>query len=76
MEFREVILSRKSIRSLSDKEVEDEKFTKTFEAARLAPSWANKQCWSYILIRDKNKKNPGYSRSNQGSCFNSNRLSN
>ena len=29
--------------------------TPIIEAARIAPSWANKQCWSYILVRDKEK---------------------
>jgi len=24
-------------------------------AARLAPSWANKQCWSYVVVKDKAK---------------------
>ena len=55
MEFMDVIATRKSVRSYSDEEIEEEKFTKIFEAARMAPSWANKQCWSYILVKDKKK---------------------
>ena len=55
MDFREVIATRKSIRSYSDKDIEEDKFTKIFEAAQRAPSWANKQCWSYILVKDKEK---------------------
>ena len=47
MEFMDVVAARKSVRSYNDKEVEEEKLTKILEAARLAPSWANKQCWSY-----------------------------
>ena len=27
------------------------------EAARLAPSWANTQCWKIIVVRDRNIKN-------------------
>ena len=55
MDFMDVIEARRSVRSYSDKEVEEEKLTTIFESARIAPSWANKQCWSYILVRDKEK---------------------
>ena len=55
MDFMDVIEARMSVRSYSDKDVEEEKFTTIFESARIAPSWANKQCWSYILVRDKEK---------------------
>jgi nitroreductase len=55
MEFSDVVASRKSIRDYLDKNVEDEKLTKILEAARLAPSWANKQCCQYILVKDKTK---------------------
>lgn len=55
MEFMDVIIRRKSTRSYEDKNVEDEKLNKIFEAARLAPSWANKQCWNYIVVKNKEK---------------------
>ena len=55
MEFKDVISKRKSVRSYSDKEIEEEKIIKIFEDAQLAPSWANKQCWNYILVKDKEK---------------------
>ena len=55
MEFQEVVAARKSVRAYSDKPVEEEKITKILEAARLAPSWANKQCTKYIVVRDKAK---------------------
>lgn len=55
MEFREVINVRRSVRSFTDQEVEAETFTRIFEAARMAPSWANRQCWSYILVEDQEK---------------------
>jgi nitroreductase len=51
----DVVTQRKSIRDFSDKEVEEEKLTKIFEAARLAPSWANKQGCRYIVVKDKAK---------------------
>ena len=44
MDFIDVISARKSVRGYADKPVEEEKLLKVLEAARLAPSWANKQC--------------------------------
>jgi nitroreductase len=35
--------------------VEDEKIEQILECARLAPSWANKQCWNFVIVRDKEK---------------------
>ena len=55
MEFMDVIRTRKSTRSYIDKDVEEEKINQMFEAARLAPSWANKQCWNYVVVSDKEK---------------------
>jgi nitroreductase len=44
MEFMDFVASRKSVGSYADCEAEEEKVSKILEAARLAPSWANKQC--------------------------------
>jgi nitroreductase len=55
LDFMDVVAARKSIRSYGDKAVEEEKLNKVLEAARLAPSWANKQCCRYIVVKDKNK---------------------
>ena len=55
MELTDVLKARKSVRSYVDKEVEEAKLMKMLEAARMAPSWANKQCWSYIVVKDKSK---------------------
>ena len=55
MEFMDVVTARKSVRGYADREVEEEKLEKVLEAARLAPSWANKQCCRYIVIKDKDK---------------------
>jgi nitroreductase len=55
MEFMDVVAARKSVRSYADKPVEEEKLSKVLEAARLAPSWANKQCCKYIVVKDKTK---------------------
>jgi nitroreductase len=53
MEFIDVIHARTSVRSFSEKEVEEEKITYVLEAARLAPSLRNKQCWRFIVIKNK-----------------------
>jgi nitroreductase len=53
MDFMDLAKERKSVRKYSDKEVEDDKIDIILEAARLAPSSANKQCWSYIVVRNK-----------------------
>jgi nitroreductase len=55
MEFMDVVVARTSVRDYADKAVENEKLTKILEAARLAPSWANKQCCQYIVVQDKEK---------------------
>ncbi len=55
MEFMDVVVARKSVRGYADKPVEDEKLSKVLEVARLAPSWANKQCCKYIVVKDKTK---------------------
>lgn len=47
---------RRSIRRYGDRPVEDEKLQAVLEAARLAPSWANMQCWTYIVVRDEDIK--------------------
>jgi nitroreductase len=52
----EAIRKRKSVRSYKDKEVEQEKLMKILEAARLAPSAANKQEWRFVVVRDKEKR--------------------
>ena len=53
MEFESVIKSRSSTRDFSDKIVEEEKINFILECARLAPSWANRQCWHFIVVKDK-----------------------
>lgn len=52
MDFLELVRTRRSIRAYQDRPVEEEKLTRILEAARLAPSWANKQCWSFVVVRD------------------------
>ena len=53
MEFTDVIKTRTSVRSYSDKEVEEEKINYILDCARLAPSWVNHQCWHFIVVKNK-----------------------
>jgi nitroreductase len=53
MEFMDVITSRKSVRAFLGKAVEEEKLMKILEAARLAPSWGNKQGRKYVVVKNK-----------------------
>ena len=56
MELFEAIQTRRSVRKFSDKPVEDEKLQQVLEAARMAPSWANMQCWRFIVVKEKAAK--------------------
>jgi nitroreductase len=55
MEFMDVVAARKSVRGYAEREVEEEKLAKVLEATRLAPSWANRQCCKYVVVKDKAK---------------------
>ncbi len=52
MELFEAIKSRRSIRRYTSDPVDDKKVEAILEAGRWAPSWANTQCWRFIVIRD------------------------
>jgi nitroreductase len=54
VETLDAINNRRSIRRFKPDPVEDEKVEKVLEAARQAPSWANTQCWRFIVVRDVN----------------------
>ncbi len=47
-----VFEERRSVRRYKDQPVEEEKLQAVLEAARSAPSWANMQCWYYIVVKD------------------------
>jgi len=49
----DTIATRRSVRIFSDDPVDDSVLKKCLEAARLAPSWANKQCWHFMVVNDK-----------------------
>jgi nitroreductase len=53
MDVFEAIRTRRSVRRFSDKPVEDEKLHSILDAVRQAPSWANLQCWRFIVVKDR-----------------------
>ncbi len=53
MEFYEVINKRRSIRAYKKDPVEDDKLSRILNAARLAPTAANKQPFSLIVVKDE-----------------------
>ena len=54
MELKEAIITRRSIRHYKDEEVSDELIKEIFEHVKMSPSWANTQCWEFVVVRDKN----------------------
>jgi nitroreductase len=57
METMEAIKARRSIRKYKTTPVDDETVELVLEAARRAPSWANTQCWRFIVVQDVDIKN-------------------
>jgi nitroreductase len=56
MNVFEAIKSRRSIRSFSDKPIEEEKLSRVLEAGRLAPSAKNLQEWKFLIVKDRELK--------------------
>lgn len=56
MEVLEAIKTRRSIRRYKAVPLDDKTIELVLEAARWAPSWANTQCWRFIVVRDSNIK--------------------
>jgi len=57
MEVLEAIKTRRSIRKYKATPVDDRTIELVLEAAHWAPSWANTQCWRFIVVQDKDIKN-------------------
>ena len=57
MEVLEAIKSRRSVRRYQTTPVDEKTIELILEAARWAPSWANTQCWRFIVVRDGAIKN-------------------
>ncbi|MCX7912732.1 MAG: nitroreductase family protein [Dehalococcoidales bacterium] len=52
MDVFEAIKGRRSIRRFTTDPVDDAKIEAILEAGRWAPSWANTQCWRFVVVRD------------------------
>ncbi len=56
MELKDIIQKRRSVRGFTDQPIVDDKIRRVLEAARLAPSAANRQAWKFIVVRDADKR--------------------
>jgi nitroreductase len=56
LDVLQAIRDRRSIRKFKDTPVEKEKIEQILDAARLAPSWKNLQCWRFLVLTDPAKK--------------------
>jgi len=56
MNVMEAIRGRHSTRKYRSDDVSEEQVTALLEAARWAPSWANTQCWRFVVVRDPETK--------------------
>ncbi len=56
MDIFEAISTRRSIRKYKTDPVDDRTVETILEAARQAPSWANTQCWRFIVVRNSDTK--------------------
>ncbi|MDD5190190.1 MAG: nitroreductase family protein [Dehalococcoidales bacterium] len=52
METLQTIKTRRSVRKYTTAPVDDTTLNQVLEAARWAPSWANTQCWRFIVVRN------------------------
>ena len=69
MSLMDIIQKRYSCRSYIEKEIEQEKLDKIFEAARLAPSARNFQDWRFVVVTDKETKVKVAAQTNRASLF-------
>jgi len=56
MDLFETVEARKSIRKYKPETITEKQLGKILEAARLAPSAANRQPWRFVVVQDKNLK--------------------
>ncbi len=52
MDIMQAIKGRRSVRRYKPDPVSDEAVEAVLEAARWAPSWANTQCWRFVVVQD------------------------
>jgi len=56
VELMEAIQKRRSIRKYKPDPVPEEALQRIMEAVRWSPSWANTQCWEFVVVRDPKVK--------------------
>lgn len=56
VEVFEAIKNRRSVRRFQSNQVNEGDLRMILEAARWAPSWANTQCWRFIIIKNQRVK--------------------
>lgn len=56
MDVFEAIKNRRSIRRYKPDPVDEKDIEAILEAGRWAPSWANTQCWRFMVVRDRDIK--------------------
>ena len=56
MNVMDAIKSRRSVRKYKADPVSEETLAMVLEAARWAPSWANTQCWRFVVVRERETK--------------------
>jgi nitroreductase len=69
MSLLDIIRKRYSCRSYLEKEIEQEKLDKIFEAARLAPSAKNLQDWRFVVVTEKETKSEVAALTNRPQIF-------
>ncbi|MFH0897089.1 MAG: nitroreductase family protein [Candidatus Bathyarchaeota archaeon] len=53
MAFMDLVMKRRSIRKYKLDPIPEDELRYVLEAARMAPSWGNRQCWKYIIVIDE-----------------------
>ncbi len=53
MDFIELVKQRRSIRKYKSDKIPEKQLEYVIEAARLAPSWGNRQPWKFIIVTDQ-----------------------
>ncbi|MBW6516295.1 MAG: nitroreductase family protein [Candidatus Cloacimonetes bacterium] len=53
MEFNDLLMTRKSVRSYLSEPIPDDVLQGILEAGRNAPSFQNKQCWRFVVINNR-----------------------
>lgn len=56
MDVFEAMIGRRSVRRFTDAPVAEQDLERILEAGRVAPSWANTQCWEVVLVRSAEVK--------------------